>query len=170
MTNGKAVFLDRDGTLIRDKNYLSRPADVEYFPDTFPALRLMRQKGYALYVITNQSGVGRGFFTMREVDVIHRLMNADLTLDGQPAFDGVSVCPHAPDQQCNCRKPEPKLVLEFVKRDQLDVAGCWMVGDKTIDAECGLKAGMRGAIVRHPHSGTPHPYFATLLEFAQQLP
>lgn len=170
MTNEKAVFLDRDGTLIRDKNYLSRPADVEYFPDTFSALRLMRQKGYRLYIITNQSGVGRGFFTMREVDVIHRLMKSDLTQDNQPVYDGIAVCPHSPDQQCVCRKPAAKLILDFVVRDHLNAAECWMVGDKVIDAECGVNAGMKGCIVRHPHPGTPHPYFATLLEFAEQLP
>jgi len=172
MTNKtpKAVFLDRDGTLIRDKNYLSRVEDIEYFKDTFDALRMMHEKGYALYVITNQSGVGRGFFTLDAVSAVHKMMDADMKHNKLPPYKGWGVCPHAPDDACECRKPLPKLVLDFIKRDQLDGQQCWMVGDKEIDAACGINAGIQGAVVRERAAAIGHKFFATLLDFAQSLP
>lgn len=168
MTNGKAVFLDRDGTLIRNKNYLSRPADIEWFADTFPALLLMREKGYRLILITNQSGVGRGFFTMKEVNDVHGAMARDLREAGVGPFDAVGVCPHAPHENCGCRKPSPRMVEE--RLGGLEPAACWMVGDKELDAQCGLNAGVHGAVVREKGHAGPHPYFATLLDFARSLP
>ncbi len=171
MTNKtpKAIFLDRDGTLIRDKNYLSQPKDIEYFPDTFEALQLMQTKGYQLYVITNQSGVGRGFFTLQDVTAVHRAMEQDLVQAKLSPYAGWGVCPHAPDQGCQCRKPFPKLILDFIQRDQLDPAQCWMLGDKGIDAECGINAGIRGGVVREKNNAGPYDYYDTLLAFAQQL-
>lgn len=171
MTNKtpKAIFLDRDGTLIRDKNYLSRPEDIEYFPDTMEALRLMLDKGYSLYVITNQSGVGRGYFPLENVHAVHRAMDQDMRQAGLPPFAGWGVCPHAPDESCECRKPKSKLILDFVQRDGLDKSQCWMLGDKPIDAECGLGAGLQGAVVREQGNAAGHRFFATLLDFAHGL-
>ena len=172
MTNKtKAVFLDRDGTLIRDKNYLSRVEDIEYFIDTFQALRMMAQKGYRLYVITNQSGVGRGFFPLENVAAIHEAMNDDLREHKIPHFAGFGVCPHAPDQNCSCRKPSPELILKFLERDHLDPAQCYMVGDKTIDAEAGLAAGVKGVIVHNKAMALgKHPFHSSLFAFAVTLP
>ncbi|MFP5489955.1 MAG: D-glycero-alpha-D-manno-heptose-1,7-bisphosphate 7-phosphatase [Bacteriovoracia bacterium] len=171
MTNKtpKAIFLDRDGTLIRDKNYLSRVEDIEYFPDTFKALSLLRSKGYRLYVITNQSGVGRGFFTMKEVNVIHRVMDADLKAQGLKVYDGWGVCPHAPHEACSCRKPHPTLIQDILTKEKLVADDCWMLGDKDIDAQCGLNAGINGAIVRAKPSEGDYTFFSTLLEFAESL-
>ncbi len=172
MTNKtpKGVFLDRDGTLFRDKNYLQDPADIEYFPDTFDALRLLRDKGYALYLITNQSGVGRGFFPIQSVQAVHRALESDMLARGLPRFRGIGVCPHAPHQECLCRKPLPHMVKEFLLRDRLEPKLCWMVGDKTIDAACGANAGINGAVVRErAHAGT-YPFHPTLMDFAKSLP
>jgi histidinol-phosphate phosphatase family protein len=173
MTNKttKAIFLDRDGTIIWDKNYLASPSDIEYYPDTLSALKLMIQKGYKLYIITNQSGVGRGYFTLKTVEEIHRVIDQDLVSHGLPAFSGWGICPHAPDENCSCRKPSPKLILEFMKKDKIDPKNSWMVGDKLIDAECGIKASIRGALVRESSLSqtTEYPFFKTLLEFAQSL-
>jgi len=174
MTNKttKAIFLDRDGTIIRDKNYLARTEDIEYYADTLSALKLMLKKGYKLYIITNQSGVGRGYFTLKTVHEIHQAIDQDLVSQGLPAFSGWGICPHAPDDACDCRKPEPKLILNFIKKDKLDPAQCWMVGDKTIDAECGIRASMQGAIVREESLSQTkdYPYFKTLMDFAESLP
>lgn len=171
MTNKtKAVFLDRDGTLIRDKNYLSRVEDIEYFMDTFQALRVMAQKGYRLYMITNQSGVGRGYFSMEAVSAIHEAVNQDLLAHKLPIFAGIGVCPHAPDQNCTCRKPLPELILKFIERDKLDPAQCWMIGDKGIDAECGDAAGIKGAVVRNRANAGSHRFYLSLFEFALGLP
>jgi histidinol-phosphate phosphatase family protein len=170
MTNKtrKAIFLDRDGTLIRDKNYLARVEDIEYFPDTFEALALLVSKGYGLYVITNQSGVGRGYFGIDAVHAVHKAMDADMQGQGLMPFEAWGICPHAPDEQCLCRKPEPKLILDFIQRDGLDATQCWMLGDKEIDAECGRRAGINGAMVRVRPKGN-YQSFATLLEFAQKV-
>lgn len=174
MTNKttKAIFLDRDGTIIWDKNYLASSADIEYYPDTLSALKLMIKKGYRLYIITNQSGVGRGYFTLETVHEIHQVIDQDMIAQGLPAFAGWGICPHAPDQKCQCRKPSPKLILDFMKKDKITPEGSWMVGDKVIDAECGVSASIQGAIVREStlSQNKEHPYFKTLLEFAQSLP
>lgn len=172
MTNKtpKAIFLDRDGTLIRDKNYLSRPEDIEYFPDTFRALALLRSKGYRLFVITNQSGVGRGFFTLDDVHRVHAVMDQDLEAQGLPRFDGWGVCPHAPHENCACRKPRATLITDVLNREGLDAGQCWMLGDKDIDAHCGLNAGIHGAVVRQRSASAELKFFATLLEFAEQAP
>lgn len=166
----KAVFLDRDGTLIRDKNYLSRVEDIEYFTDTFEALQLLHTKGYRLYVITNQSGVGRGYFPIESVSAVHQAMDEDMRAHQLPHFAGWGVCPHGPDQNCRCRKPKPELIQQFLERDQLDLSACWMVGDKEIDAACGVNAGIKGAIVRVKEATGSHPFYPTLLAFAQGLP
>lgn len=172
MTNNspKGIFLDRDGTLIRDKNYLSRSEDIEYFPDTFEALRMMSDKGYRLYMITNQSGVGRGFFPAEAVHKVHAAIVQDLLTQHLPQWAGVGVCFHAPHVACPCRKPAPKMVLDLIERDQLNPALCWMAGDKTIDAECGKNAGIKGVVVREKSQEGGYPFFKTLLEFATQLP
>lgn len=173
MTNNslrKAVFLDRDGTLIRDKNYLSRVEDIEYFSDTFEALKLMVTKGYRLYVITNQSGVGRGYFSIEAVNAIHQVMDEDMRAHKLPHFAGWGVCPHAPDQNCTCRKPMPELIQKFLERDQLDASLCYMVGDKEIDAACGIAAGMQGAVVRVKAAANQHTFHSSLFAFAVTLP
>ncbi len=174
MTNKttKAIFLDRDGTIIWDKNYLASTNDIEYYPDTLNALKMMIHKGYKLYIITNQSGVGRGFFNLETVHEIHKTIDLDLTNQGLPAFSGWGICPHAPDQNCKCRKPAPKLILEFLKKDKIDPKQSWMVGDKVIDAECAINASLQGAIVRESSlsQNKDYPFFKTLLDFAQSLP
>ncbi len=172
MTNKtpRAIFLDRDGTFIVDKNYLSRVDDIEYYPDTFAALRLMRQKGYRLFVVTNQSGVGRGFFELARVHEIHATIDADLVSQGLPPFDGWAICPHAPEEDCSCRKPKPALIDAIITREKLEKTQCWMIGDKAIDAECGLNAGIAGACVRDRKEQTASPRFPNLLAFAQSLP
>lgn len=174
MTNKttKAIFLDRDGTIIWDKNYLARVEDIEYYADTLSALKLMLKKGYRLYVITNQSGVGRGFFDLKTVHQIHQAIDHDLLNQGLPAFSGWAICPHAPEQGCECRKPHPKLIMDIVKKEKIDPQKSWMVGDKVIDAECGVNASLRGALVREPKLADTkeHPFFKTLLEFAESLP
>jgi D-glycero-D-manno-heptose 1,7-bisphosphate phosphatase len=171
MTNKtpKAIFLDRDGTLIRDKNYLSRVEDIEYFPDTFAALKIMQAHGYRLYVITNQSGVGRGFFPLESVHAVHAAMDADMTIHKLEPYQGWGICPHSPDEACSCRKPGPQMIQEFLQRDGLDPKLCWMLGDKEIDAACGMNAGIQGAVVREKSAAGKHTFFATLLDFAKSL-
>lgn len=142
----KAVFFDRDGTLIVDKHYLSDPKDIVYFGDTFSALKELQKRGYELFIVTNQSGIGRGYFTLEQMHQVHAQMlkdfkNHDITISD------IAFCPHAPKDQCDCRKPHPKMLLKLCQEHEVDPKKSFMVGDKEIDQECGENAGMTGLLV-----------------------
>jgi D-glycero-D-manno-heptose 1,7-bisphosphate phosphatase len=141
---------------------------MEYFPDTIKALELFQSLGYELFVVTNQSGVGRGYFSLENVYVIHRQIQNDLRALKLHPFKDFAICPHAPDDKCECRKPSGKMLLDLIDKYHLSADHCYMVGDKLIDAEAGRNAGIQGILVRHAHS-SDFPFFKTLLEFAQSL-
>lgn len=160
--------MDRDGTLIFDKNYLSRVEDIEYFSDTAKALQIFQQLGYDLFIVTNQSGVGRGYFSLESVYVIHRQLQNDMRESKLAPFKDFAICPHSPQDNCECRKPSGKMILDLMKTHHITPEKSYMVGDKPIDAEAGKNAGIQGVIVRTKASGD-FPFFKTLLEFAQSL-
>ena len=136
----KAVFLDRDGTLIVDADYLSDPNKVELIPDTAEPLRELRRKGYLLIIITNQSGIARGMFTENVMNAVNRKVCELFRAEGVE-FDDILFCPHAPEDNCECRKPSPKLIEDAAKKFNIDLAKSAMIGDKVSDAECGIAAG-----------------------------
>src|SRR6185503_9103785 len=105
-----AVFLDRDGTLIEDKDYLSRPEDVRLYPGVFAALRRLQGAAFKLIMVTNQSGVGRGYFTMADVENVHRHLSELFTTEAV-RFEKFYVAPEAPDQPSRGRKPSPQFLL-----------------------------------------------------------
>lgn len=140
----KALFFDRDGTLIRDVPYLSDPDRVSLFPDTKAVLSSAREAGFLLFLLTNQSGIGRGYYTMEVVDAIHDKILSILNL-GDDLFAGIKVAPESPDQASNYRKPSPNYLLEMIDFHQLDPSQTWMIGDRTSDIQAGLNAGVRVA-------------------------
>lgn len=142
----RAVFLDRDGTLIEDKDYLSRPEDVRVYPGVPVALRRLQQAGFKLIMVTNQSGVGRGYFTLAEVEKVHQHL-AELLAAQAVVFDKLYVAPEAPDQPSRGRKPSPQFLFDARDEFNLDVARSYMVGDKLIDLECGWNAGVRASLL-----------------------
>lgn len=149
----KAVFVDRDGTLNIEKNYLYRIEDFEFIPGVPEAIRRLRQAGFLVIVATNQSGVARGYFTLAEVDGLHRHIQNELKKSGT-CIDGFYVCPHHPTEgvgefrrECGCRKGEPGLLLRAAAEHGIDLAGSWMVGDKLADVEAGEKAGCTSLLV-----------------------
>lgn len=142
----KALFLDRDGTIILDKHYLSDPAGVELIPGVAAALARARALGYRLFILTNQSGIGRGTYTLNDVHRCNERMDELLALP-RPIFDGICIVPETPDQPSLYRKPSPRYLVETIDRHQLDPAQCWMVGDRTSDIETGLNAKIRAAAV-----------------------
>ncbi|HEU5078323.1 MAG TPA: HAD-IIIA family hydrolase [Opitutaceae bacterium] len=135
----KALFLDRDGTLIVDKHYLADPAGVELLPGVVEGLRRARDLGYKLFLFSNQSGIGRGYFTMDAALAVNRRMEELIGL-GQPLFTGVCLAPESPDQPPEYRKPSPRFILEMIATHRLDPAQCTMVGDRETDIEAGLNA------------------------------
>jgi len=144
----KAVFLDRDGTLNEDPGYLSDPDAVHLFSGVGDALRLLHDAGYLLIVVSNQSGVGRGLFTVETLEKIHVRMN-ELLSPFSVQIDDFLACFHRPEDGCNCRKPKPKMLLEVAQAKEIDLSQSFMVGDKEIDLDTGIAAGVRSvALVR----------------------
>jgi len=149
-----AVFLDRDGTLIEDVGYLDRLDRIALFPWTVDAVRALNRGGFVVVVITNQSGVARGFFTEAFVEETHRHLSARLAAGGA-RIDAYYYCPHHPDgtvaayrRQCDCRKPASGLVDRAVRDLDLDPARSFVVGDKWLDVGLARAAGARGILVR----------------------
>jgi D-glycero-D-manno-heptose 1,7-bisphosphate phosphatase len=145
----RAVFLDRDGTIIREVNYLRRLEDLELLPRVPEALRSLGRAGYLCLVVTNQSGVARGYFDLEFVDAAHRELDRRLRAAGA-GVDGFYVCPHHPDHTgpCGCRKPAPGMVLRAATERGIDLRGSWVVGDKPEDILLGRNAGCRSALAR----------------------
>ncbi len=157
----RAIFLDRDGTLIIDKVYLSDPAGVELIPGTAAALRRARELGCRLFLFTNQSGIGRGYHTIEDTHRVNARLEELLALP-PPVFDEICIAPEAPGQLSLYRKPSPRFVLEMITRHRLDPAHCYLVGDNVTDCRTALNAGIHPVAVR---TGKVDP--RTLPEIAQ---
>jgi D-glycero-D-manno-heptose 1,7-bisphosphate phosphatase len=141
--SSRAVFLDRDGVLTRERpDYVKTPDELEIFPSIYEPLRELRQSGFRIVLITNQSVVGRGFATEAGLHRIHQKLTDDLAKHGC-FLDRIYYCPHRPEEGCDCRKPNPGMILAAARDLRLDVAKCWMVGDKDIDMEAANRAGCK---------------------------
>jgi D-glycero-D-manno-heptose 1,7-bisphosphate phosphatase len=143
----RALFLDRDGTLIVDKVYLADPQGVELIAGAAAGLKRARSLGYGLFLFTNQSGIGRGLHSIEDTRRVNARMEEMLGLPA-PAFDGMCVAPEGPDEPPAYRKPSPRFILETLAERSLDPGRCWMVGDSAADIRAGLAAGIRAATVR----------------------
>jgi D-glycero-D-manno-heptose 1,7-bisphosphate phosphatase len=153
-TFDRAVFLDRDGTIIEEVGYLDRPERVEFFPWTIDAIRVLNQAGLAVVMVSNQSGIARGFFTEAVADEVHQRM-ADLLSAGGARIDAYYYCPHHPDGTvpglaitCDCRKPARGLVDRAVTEFGVDPARSFVVGDRWLDVELARTVGAKGILVR----------------------
>lgn len=148
----KAIFLDRDGTLIVDKHYLSDPAAVELLPGVAATLHALVAHGYLLFLFSNQSGIARKLYTAEDVAACNRRMLELLDLPA-PGFTETCIAPEGPEDPPVYRKPSPRFILESLGRFELDPAQCWMVGDKASDVQAGVNAGVRAALLTR--SDTP---------------
>ena len=140
-----AVFLDRDGTLMRDVDYCNDPKKVAVYPQATPALRLLKEKGYKLVVITNQSGIGRGYFSEEDY---RRVETEFLRQLGEGLIDASYYCPDAPTSASIRRKPGPGMVFEAQRDHRLDLAKSYLIGDKSSDVDCGRNAGVKTILVQ----------------------
>lgn len=138
---GKAVFLDRDGVLIEDSGYVCRIEDVILYPWTAPALRRLAEGGYKLFIVTNQSGIGRGYYTLADMQAVNRHLTSLLSQQGV-RFERIFFAPEAPDQPSRGRKPSPQFLFDARDEYQIDLATSYMIGDKLTDLECGWNAGV----------------------------
>ncbi len=150
MTQRRFVLIDRDGTINVEKHYLSDPDQLELYPGVGAAIRRLNSLGLGVAVVTNQSGVARGYFDMVRLEEIHTRLYALLESEGA-AVDGIYICPHAPDEDCDCRKPLPGMVNQAVAEHHFDPAKAFMIGDKTVDVELGRAVGATTFLVRTGH-------------------
>jgi histidinol-phosphate phosphatase family protein len=157
-----AVFFDRDGTIMRDVNYCSQPGDVHVFPNVYESLRKLKDAGFKLIMITNQSGIGRGYFTREQYETVHAEVlsqiasqsSAFASADHHNAkataglIDATYVCPDPPGIDSACRKPAPGMILEGAREHHIDLQRSVMIGDKEIDVHCAHNAGIKAIRVR----------------------
>ena len=141
-----AVFLDRDGVLIEERNYLRRVEDVAFLPGAAAALKRLSDAGLKLFIVSNQSGVGRGYFTLADVERVNEHLLGELARDGV-RFEKIYIAPEAPGQPSRGRKPSPQFLFDARDEFNLNLAESFMVGDKLIDLECGWNAGVKKSIL-----------------------
>ncbi len=144
----KAVFLDRDGTVIVDVGYLSDPDGVTFEPGAVDALRRFHLAGFGLIFVSNQSGIGRGLMTQAQSDAVHRRTLDLLAAEGIPVT-GSYLCPHAPWDQCECRKHSLMLINRAAAEHAIDFSESWMIGDKKTDVDLGRAVGCRTVLYAH---------------------
>jgi len=149
-----AVFLDRDGTIIREVEYLRSPRQLRLLPRAAAAIRRLNRAGFAVVVTTNQSGIGRGLLTEKDLEEVHAVLRSRLARRGA-RIDGIYFCPHHPEaarpeyrRRCRCRKPAPEMLLRAARELDLDLGRCFAIGDSVRDIEAGRRAGCRAVLVR----------------------
>ncbi len=135
--------MDRDGTLNEDPGYLNDPSQLKLFDRVPEALSMLKKHGFELFVITNQSGIGRGIVDREKLKAIHQRLNNELLSSGSKILD-FGICPHHPDEACACRKPKTKLIEELSYRWSIDLSQSFMVGDKETDIRLGRNAKLKG--------------------------
>lgn len=146
--NRAAIFLDRDGTLVYDVGYPRCPDQVQLLPGVREALAILRDHGFRLALVSNQSGVGRGWVTMEEAERVHQRLVSVLAEQGVH-LDAVYYCFHAPEEKCSCRKPSPEMLLRAAGDLKIDLARSFVIGDKPRDIEAGKGAGCRTVLLKH---------------------
>ena len=155
----RAVFLDRDGTINTEKDYLYRIDDFEFIQGAVEAIRLLNESGYMVIVVTNQSGIARGYYTEEDLSVLHRYIADQLSCAGAHVDDWY-FCPHHPTgkgvyaQQCSCRKPLPGMLHQAALRHGIDLERSFMIGDKSVDVEAAIAAGCKPILVRTGYGAT----------------
>lgn len=164
-----AVFLDRDGTVNVEKNYIDDPKDLKLYEGVSDAIKCLNKKGIRVIVVTNQSGVARGYFTEERVLEINEYLKELLANDGA-SLDGIYYCPHHPefDQTCDCRKPKPGLLIRAADDFQIDLQSSYIIGDKLSDLELAGSTRVKGVLVltgygletrRNLETGSVTPHF-----------
>jgi D-glycero-D-manno-heptose 1,7-bisphosphate phosphatase len=147
MKRRQFVVLDRDGTIIVERDYLSDPCQIEFLPGAVRGLRVMLEMGLGLVLVTNQSAVGRGFFDEAHLDLIHRQLCELLKAEGIQ-LEGIYFCPHTPEDDCSCRKPKPGLIERAAKELDFDLQASFVIGDKSADIELGRRVRATTFLVR----------------------
>ncbi len=169
-----AVFLDRDGTINMEKDYLYKIEELELIPGTKEAIRLLNQAGFLVIVVTNQSGIARGFYCEDDLKQLHQYLDG-LLLSAGARVAGWYYCPHHTAGKspyniiCECRKPLPGMLLQAAREHSIDLSASWMVGDKLADIEAGLAAGCQPILVRTGYGSQEEPLLPEGVKVADNL-
>ena len=170
------IFLDRDGTINIEKDYLYKIEDFEFEKASVEGLKHLQEKGYGLIIVTNQSGIARQYYTMDDVQRLHEYMQMQLSEAGV-CIEKIYVCPHGPNDNCECRKPKLGLYYQAIEEFNIDVSRSYLVGDRLRDIIPAKQLGARGALVQTGHSGAEdlstiekESIFENLLAFAKVIP
>ncbi len=148
----KAVFFDRDGTLNPDPGYIHHPDLFTLHPWAAPALQQLQEAGFLLFVISNQSGINRGKIPPHQLELIHDKMKNLFFEQAEVELQAIRICPHRPDENCDCRKPSPKLIFDLLEEYQLSASRCFLVGDRESDIQAGERAGLQKSfLIRVDH-------------------
>ena len=150
MDMAKAVFFDRDHTLNPDSGYINDPDKFDLYPWVPNELKKLKEQGYLLIVVSNQSGIARGLITWEQLNLIHRKMDGILHDRVNIKIDSYQICPHHPDEGCECRKPRPKLLLAAARAFGIDLSESYMIGDRESDLLAGQKAGVKKSLLVKP--------------------
>ena len=142
----KAIFLDRDGVINKEVGYLHKIEDFEFINGVFESCRYFQSIGYEIIIITNQSGISRGFYTRRDFEKVNKWMLGQFSHEGVNILD-VYFCPHGPEDKCNCRKPKPGMFLDAKEEHHIDMKKSWMIGDKEADIQAAHRAGITNTIL-----------------------
>lgn len=163
-----ALFLDRDGVVITDRDYLRDPDELELIAGAAAAMKSAAAAGYLLVGVSNQSGLGRGLFTRRDLELVMTRLDEMLAAEGT-AFDGFYFCPHAPVDRCGCRKPETGLLEEAANTCRWDPSRSWVVGDKVSDVLLARTAGLGSVLVLTGHGAEHEDEVRSLAEKSSRI-
>lgn len=141
----KAIFLDRDGVINVEKNYLYKIEDFEFIDGVFTSLKYAQDLGYKLFIITNQSGVGRGYYTLDDFEKLTSWMIEKFRQNRIEILQ-VELCPHAPTENCDCRKPKTGMIDNILQNYKIDLENSWLIGDKFSDIKCAQNANIKNTI------------------------
>ena len=142
----KSVFIDRDGTINVNVEYLDNPDDLMIYPDVGKGIKQLQDHGFKIIVITNQSGIARGYYTKETLQSIHKRLLKELAKEGA-SIDDIFYCPHHPDDGCDCRKPNTGLFEQAIKKHDINVKQSYVIGDRMIDVEAGHCLGLKTVLI-----------------------
>jgi len=155
----KAVFLDRDGTIIRDVIYLNDPTKIEIYPESYEALKLLNDHGFLIVLATNQSGVAKGIVDEKNVILINQMIMDTYREQGIEIHDAY-YCPHPVDGGCECRKPNAGMLKRGAEKFGIDLKQSWMVGDRMSDVEAGIRAGSQSILLQNDETPPIDPQYS----------